>query len=86
MSIIAQEAATGLTRWSEFGLAGLVIAALFGALGVIVRWLISHIDRQAERHHEERAEWKGSVETSVKEISDGIKELVTVVKTRDDDK
>ena len=72
-----------LMRWSEFGLAGLVIGVLFAALFVIVKWLIAHIDKQAERHATERTEWRKSsdaiasrVEKSVDEISNGIKELV----------
>lgn len=70
-------------QWSEFGLAGLVIGVLFAALFVIVKWLIAHIDKQAERHTKERSEWRQSsddvasrVEKSVDEISRGIRELV----------
>ena len=72
-----------ILQWSEFGLAGLVIGVLFAALFIIVKWLIAHIDKQAERHKDERAEWRQSsdevasrVEKSVDEISRGIRELV----------
>lgn len=76
-----------VSHWAEFGLAGLVIAALFGALFVIVKWLIAHIDKQAETHRAERHEWQAQsgavaerVEKATEEISQGIKELVSVVR------
>ena len=72
-----------IAHWSEFGLAGLVIAVLFAALFVVVKWLIGHIDKQAERHHQERAEWRESsgdvaekIEKAVAEVSNGIKTLI----------
>jgi len=71
-----------ISNWSEFGLAGMVIAVLFASLFVVVKWLIAHIDKQAERHQEERSEWRDSnnevmrkVEQAVVEISHNIKTL-----------
>ena len=72
-----------LSRWGEFGLAGMVICVLFAALFTIVKWLINHIDKQADRHESEREEWRKSqsditlrVEKAVDEISQGIRALV----------
>lgn len=76
-------------HWSDYGLAGLVIGALFAALFVIVKWLIGHIDRQADRHREERSEWRTQhdevakrVEKATEQIGLGIRELVETVKTK----
>ena len=79
--------------WEEFGLAGLVIGALFAALFIIVKWLINHIDKQAETHREERAEWRESstgvvekVDSSVKDLHTGITQLVDLVKEQANNK
>lgn len=76
-----------IDAWKEFGLAGAVIFSLFTVLIIIVRWLINHIDRQAETHKEERAEWRESnnemvkkVDTSVQDLHSGITQLVDLVK------
>ena len=69
-----------IEQWKEFGLAGLVILALFTALGVIVRWLISHIDKQAESHREERGEWREANEKTSDKFELTVKELTTVIR------
>lgn len=73
---------SSISKWAEFGLAGLVIFALFVALFFIVKWLISHIDKQAEAHREERKEWRDQttavsdkINASVDQLNDSIKEL-----------
>ena len=56
MAIIAQ----AHMPWAQFGLAGLVIAALFGVLAHFMR---SHRDERTEManlHRAERAEWRGA--------------------------
>ena len=49
---------------------------------MVVKWLIAHIDKQADRHSRERAEWRDSngrvaekIERAVAEVSSGIKIL-----------
>jgi len=71
-----------ISGWSEFGLAGLVVAALFSIMFIIVKWLIAHIDKEAERHQSERSEWREvskdaveGVETAVDKMSDRIQDL-----------
>ncbi len=44
--------------WSEFGLAGLVIGALFSGLFFMGRWLASFVSKVADVHFKEREEWK----------------------------
>ena len=65
----------GIEQWSQFGLAGLVIFALFTTLFVIVRWLIAHIDKQAVEHRSERAEWRSSSEKTNENITRTVDEL-----------
>lgn len=62
-------------EWGQFGLAGLVIFALFVALIVIVKWLVTHIDKKDEHHKEERNEWKATVVTSNDKIEGALHEL-----------
>lgn len=84
--MIAEAATAAVNPWAQFGLAGVVIGSLFFVLIVIVRWLISHIDKQAATHKQERGEWKAdsnerskefqaTVEKTVTEFSATIKEL-----------
>jgi len=58
-----------LQNWSEFGLAGLTIASLFAALGLIVKWLVAHVDKQAARHADERKEWQASQRENADKIT-----------------
>lgn len=44
--------------WSEFGLAGLVIGALFSGLFFMARWLANFVSKVADVHFKERIEWK----------------------------
>ena len=67
--------------WSQFGLAGAVIGALFFSLVLVIRWMVGHIDKQAERHHSERSEWRtenkdivARVEKATGEVAEGIQE------------
>lgn len=75
-----------ISEWSQFGLAGLVIGALFVVLMIIVRWLVSYIDKQSTIHRDERKEWREeniagrveyqrSVERSVEALERSISEL-----------
>lgn len=75
---------SSVAPWAEHGILGLVIGALFVALFAIVKWLISHIDNQSEKHREERREWREAAERITKDVeassnvlSDGIKELIS---------
>lgn len=61
-----------ITRWSEFGLAGIVIGALFFALFIIIKWLINHVERISERHSQERREW----DAAVSQLNETIKDLI----------
>ncbi|MEO1530279.1 MAG: hypothetical protein AAFX06_33220 [Planctomycetota bacterium] len=65
---------TDVSPWAQFGLAGLVIAALFGVLGLIVKWAVGHITSQATTHREERAEWRASDERRQTEFCDALKD------------
>lgn len=73
--------------WSQFGLAGVVIGALFFSLVIVIRWMVAHIDKTNERHHLERSEWRQSaeqmairVEQAMHAINDAIKELIVTVR------
>ncbi len=44
--------------WSEFGLAGLVIGALFSGLFFMARWITGFVSKVADIHFKERDEWK----------------------------
>ena len=78
-----------ILKWSEFGLAGLTIGCLFASLFFIVKWMMNKSDTQEKRHHEERKEWREAntkamehVHHAVDELHGGIRELVAVVKDR----
>lgn len=78
---------TDISPWSQFGLAGLVIGALFFALLVIIRWMVAHIDKTNERHAMERAEWRQAgdkmvdrIEHAMVAINEAIKELIITVR------
>lgn len=46
------------SAWSEFGLAGLVIGALFTGLFFMAKWIGSFVSKMAEIHLKERDEWR----------------------------
>ena len=47
-----------LNPWSEFGLVGLVIGALFTGLFFMAKWIASFVSKMAEIHLKERDEWR----------------------------
>lgn len=57
-----------LTSWSEFGLQGLIIFALFSGFAVVIKWMINHIDKKDERHFEERMRWRESIDELLDEF------------------
>ena len=71
--MIAQEDISG---WSQFGLAGLVIGALFFALILVVRWMVAHIDAKDERHINERRDWLQAVSA----LADSTRELAELIR------
>lgn len=71
---------TDVEPWKEFGLAGLVIFALFCTLFVIVRWLITYTDNLSKAHREERKEWRESNEKSNDKFETVAKELTTAIR------
>ena len=52
-------AQTDFAPWAEFGLAGLVICALFAVLGLTIRIALTKFDEREQRHNAERSEWRG---------------------------
>jgi hypothetical protein len=88
MSDAAQQIAgvDPINSWAQFGLAGLVIFALFSVLVIIVKWLVAHIDKQAEEHRKERTEWsdkddkkstefRQTIDTTVDKFTNTIRDL-----------
>ncbi len=69
-----------LSEWKEFGLAGIVIGALFVILGVIVRWLVAHIDKQATEHRTERSEWRTSSEAQLARSDEMAREFTSTLR------
>lgn len=59
-----------LAPWAEFGLAGLMIGALFFTLILIVKWMIRQTEAMAETHREERREWRDSAREERRDTSD----------------
>ena len=68
--------AADVNPWAQFGLAGLVIGALFFVLVLIVKWLVSHIDKQAETHKQERADWTSSTDKKSEEFRQTTEKVV----------
>lgn len=46
--------------WADFGLAGLVIFALFSGGLAFLGWVVKHLSTVTKMHHAERAEWRES--------------------------
>lgn len=61
--------------WKEFGLAGMVIFALFVALGFIVRFLLKQVESLMTNHREERNEWRSSDLVARSELTDTLKTI-----------
>lgn len=49
-------------RFSEYGLAGLVIGILFFILWRILIWVMKWVDKQSEQHNQERNIWLKTLE------------------------
>lgn len=58
MSFSGQALPTDPVTWAESGgILGLIILFLLVAFSFLVRWLVTHIDKQADAHRRERSEW-----------------------------
>ena len=59
---------TGVEEWKEFGLAGMVIFALFSLIALMFHFLVKYIDRITEAHRDERLEWGRAHDNAHKEL------------------
>jgi len=80
IDLLAQQAPPG--SWAEYGLAGLVILALFTAIGFLIRWLVKHMDDRAAAHRNERLQWTEKTEKVMSELTDVIKEVKIILDER----
>lgn len=62
--------AADVLPWGEFGLAGLVIGALFAFIVFVIRTGMTRLDEIHQAHRDERTEWRGEVTQRHKEWSD----------------
>jgi len=79
--------------WSQYGLSGLVIFALFICMAFIV-WLsmksatlqtaafVAEVNDSKIRHHEERKEWRESNERTADKLQEAIKELTNSLRQK----
>ena len=51
------------TKFSEYGLIGLIIATLFFILWRMLIWVMRWVDKQSEQHNAERAMWLKTLDT-----------------------
>lgn len=65
-----------VTPWQNFGLAGMVIGALFLTIWVIGKSIILHL---LDLQREERTEWKEAFTAAMEEQADVIRELTKAV-------
>lgn len=52
-----------LPEWSQFGLAGLIVAAMFWLLWNVIKSSMERFDTVMKEHREERSEWRKSSES-----------------------
>jgi alpha/beta superfamily hydrolase len=67
-----------ISDWSQFGLAGVIIASLLAGFAITGKWLMSMIDKMSERQIQDGREWRASVqsiEKTLDELSDRVKDL-----------
>ncbi len=62
--------------WSQFGLAGLVIFALFGLVVLLVYKNMDAIKSQASEHKSERREWRESNGRQADRFENAVNNLV----------
>jgi 1,2-phenylacetyl-CoA epoxidase PaaB subunit len=65
-----------ITPWQNFGLAGMVIGALFLTIWMVGKSIILHL---LNMQREERAEWRECFEKSMADHTEVIRELTQVV-------
>ena len=68
------------TDWSQFGLAGLVIGALFTVLFLFVKAAISRLEEMDSIHREERQEWRHTFERRDDKLESVLDRLTEAVK------
>ena len=69
--------AADVNPWAQFGLAGLVIAALLAGFGVLLKFLVNYISKLDTSHRAERTEWRESNEQMQTEFRDTIERTST---------
>jgi hypothetical protein len=72
-----------MSDWSQFGLAGVIIASLLAGFAITGRWLMAMIDRMSERQIADGREWRvavQSLEKSLDDLADQVRELNTLMK------
>lgn len=66
---------TNVGEWAQFGLGGLVIAALFALLWKIVHGALGRFDTVMSEHRKERDEWRRSSEQRDDKLERALHEL-----------
>ena len=60
--LLAADEVVAALDWSQFGLAGMVIGALFASVFYIIRVAREHGKHLESRHYEERKDWRELVD------------------------
>jgi uncharacterized FlaG/YvyC family protein len=80
-----------IAPWAEYGIAGLVIAALLGFLWVFLKRQADHIEKQSERneqhirekdeaHRDERNEWRKEAEARSEKLNRSLDTLTDAIR------
>lgn len=75
-----EEVGKQAVTWAEFGLAGLVIMALFILLGWTIYLSNKERDRTSATHKEERTEWRESSERQVEKLGNAIDGISSAIR------
>jgi len=78
----AQTPLTNLTPWQQFGLAGLVIGALFCLVGWLIHANSKERKETRDDHREERKEWIEASNRNTDKVETVIKELTVAIRER----
>ena len=82
MFVLANTNAVGVNPWAQFGLAGIVIGALFGLVILMYR---SHRDERTDwqkEHQAEREEWRQDAKANAKEVKEVVSGLTSLIQER----
>jgi len=76
-----------IAPWAEYGIAGLVIAALLGFLWLFLKRQADHIDSQQQHmrekddlHRSERAEWRKEADARAEKLNQSLDTLTDAIR------